>query len=216
MRHLADHLLGRGIDDRDGPAVGALGPGAVDHQGDITVGHDFLRFNFRDRSNSSRACRATGRDNAPPARRWKSAKARYRGTADRRLNTPAAKMVTDRKTQLVAPDRQWPAADHRLVGAAVGIRDRCVYPVIAFARQLVKLDGHANGRPAGMGVEHMGAEPAVHLRHALARHLRRDAQARDVEDLLQGGGEFGRRVVAAGGARTGRGSNRACDGARRR
>src|SRR5471030_132200 len=99
-------------------------------------------------------------------------------------------MVTDREAQFVAPDRQRPVADQRPVRATVGVRYRCSCPVIALIRQLVKLDRDALGGPAEMSVEDVGAETTVHERHALARHLGRDAKPRDVKDLLYGGREL--------------------------
>jgi hypothetical protein len=104
-------------------------------------------------------------------------------------------VVADGEAQLVAPDRQrpppisgWSVRPSAFVIAAVNTNER-------FAGELVKLDGDADRRTAGMGIEHMGAEPAVDLRHALARHLACDAQSRDVEDFLQRGGELGRAIV---------------------
>src|SRR6202012_3245315 len=67
MRHLADHLFGRGIDDWDRPALGALGPGAVDHQGDVAIRAHELPPLF--------PASAMAVDNALPAHRSKSAKA---------------------------------------------------------------------------------------------------------------------------------------------
>src|SRR6266545_4860124 len=76
-------------------------------------------------------------------------------------DTPAAKVVADGEAQFVAPDRQGPAADQGLVGAAVGVRYSRLNIMGFFSRKLVELDGDADGRTAGVGVEHVGAEPAV-------------------------------------------------------
>ena len=70
-------------------------------------------------------------------------------------------MVAHREAQFVAADRQRPAADQRLVGAAVGIGDGRSDTVGVFAGEFVELDRDANRRTAGMGIEHMGAEPAI-------------------------------------------------------
>src|SRR5581483_10570348 len=99
-------------------------------------------------------------------------------------DTPAAKVVADGKAQLVAPDRQRPAADQWLVGAAVGVRYSRLNIMGFFASELVELDRHADRRAAGMGIEHMGAEPAVDRRHALARDLGCDPKSRDEEHFL--------------------------------
>src|SRR5688572_9083388 len=85
-------------------------------------------------------------------------------------DTPAAKVVADGEAQFVPPDRQRPAADQWLVGAAVGIRYSRLNIMSFFASELVELDRHADSRTTGMGVEHMGAEPTVGVGHALTRH----------------------------------------------
>src|ERR1700722_7376101 len=112
------------------------------------------------------------------------------------LDTPAAKVVAHGKAQFVAPDRQGTPADQRLVGAAIGIRYSRFLTMGGFARELVELDGDADSRTAGMGIQDVGAEPAVHRRHALAGHLARDPEPRDEKDFLQGGRELGGGVVA--------------------
>src|SRR5436190_11336017 len=110
-------------------------------------------------------------------------------------DTPAAKVVADGEAQFVAPDRQRPAADQWLVGAAVGIRYSRLNIMSFFADELVELDGDADGRTAGMGVENMGAEPAIDGRHALAGHLGCDPKSRDEEHFLQRGRELRRWIV---------------------
>src|SRR5215216_3914845 len=110
-------------------------------------------------------------------------------------DTPAAKVVADGEAQLVAPDRQRPAGDQWLVGAAVGIRYSRLNIMSFFSGELVELDRHADRRAAGMGVEHVGAEPAVDRRHALARHLACDPKSRDEEHFLQRRGELRRRLM---------------------
>src|SRR4030095_12897795 len=52
---------------------------------------------------------------------------------------PAAKVVADGEAQFVAPDRQGPAANQGLVGAAVGIRYSRLNIVGFFAGELVRL-----------------------------------------------------------------------------
>src|SRR5215468_2391629 len=102
--------------------------------------------------------------------RLRDGKAQRHDIEERRIagrNTPAAKVVADGEAQFVASDRQRPAADQRLVGAAVGIRYSRLYIVGLFAGELVELDRDANRRSAGMGIEHMGAEPAADLGHPL-------------------------------------------------
>src|SRR5258708_4120949 len=47
-----------------------------------------------------------------------------------------------------------------------------------------------------MGIEDMGAQSSADFRHALTRHLARNAKPRDVEDFLQGGSELRRSIVA--------------------
>src|SRR5258708_103654 len=112
------------------------------------------------------------------------------------LDTPAAKVVAQRKTQFIAADGQWSVGDQRLVGAAVGIRYSRFNTMSLFARELVQLNGNPDSRTAGMGIQHMGAEPAVDGRHALACHLAGDPEPRDVKDFLQGRRELGGGVVA--------------------
>src|SRR4029434_5672566 len=82
-------------------------------------------------------------------------------------DTPAAKVVADGETQLVAGDRQGQGADQRLVGAAVGIRYSRLNIMGFFTSELVELDGDADGRTARVGVEHMGAESVVERLAAL-------------------------------------------------
>src|SRR5258708_1994369 len=112
------------------------------------------------------------------------------------LDTPAAKVVAYGEAQFIAADGQWSVDDQRLVGAAVGIRYSRFNTMGLFARELVQLDGNADSRTAGMGIQHVRAEPAVHQRHALSCHLARDPEPRDVKDFLQGGRELGGGVVA--------------------
>src|SRR6185369_7009905 len=110
-------------------------------------------------------------------------------------DTPAAKVVADGEPQFVTPDRQRPTADQWLVGAAVSIRYSRLNIMSFFAGELVELDGDTDRRAAGMGVEHMGAEPAIDRRHALARHLACDPKSRDEEHFLQRRGELRRLIV---------------------
>ena len=65
-------------------------------------------------------------------------------------NAPAAEVVTDRKLQLVAADRQRPSADQGRVGAAIGIGDGRRNQMMLPAGQLVELDRDADGRSAAM------------------------------------------------------------------
>ena len=218
MRDLADHFLGRRIDHRNGAAVGALGPGAVDHQGDIAVGHVFPPYSASAIGRIAPG-RAEQRDVIMPLRLG-DGKAQRHDIEEGRIaavDTPAAKMVAHGEAQFVAPDRQ--ADGRRSSGWSVRPSAFVISRsnIMAHFRRRARAGSTATptaGRPAWR-VEHVGAEPAVHARHALARHLRRDAQPRDVEDFLQGGSEFGRGIVAPAGARTAPGSDRACDGARR-
>ena len=130
--------------------------------------------------------------------RLRNGKAQRHDVEERRiaaLDTPAAKMVADGEAQFVAPDRQGPAADQRLIGAAVGVRYSRLNIMGFFTGELVELDRDADGRTAGMGIEHMGAEPAVDVGHALARDLGCDPEPRDEEDFLHRRGILGRRIV---------------------
>src|ERR1700760_1921844 len=66
-------------------------------------------------------------------------KAQRHDIEERRIaafDTPAAKVVAHGKAQFVAPDRQWPAADQRLVGAAVGVRYSRFNTMANFAGEL--------------------------------------------------------------------------------
>src|SRR5882672_10336828 len=110
-------------------------------------------------------------------------------------DTPAAKVVADGKTQFITSNRQGLPADQRLIGAAVGIRYSRLNTMGFFAGELIEPDGDADGRTAGVRVEHMGAEPAVDNGHALARNLACDPESRDEEHFLQRRRELRREIV---------------------
>jgi hypothetical protein len=83
------------------------------------------------------------------------------------FDTPPAKMVTDREAQLVAPIGSGRPA---ISGASVRPSALVTAVVSGDSARRPARKARSRRRPpgAGMGVEHVGAEPAVRPRHALA------------------------------------------------
>src|SRR4051812_5456665 len=82
---------------------------------------------------------------------------------ERRLVWLSPEVVAYREYELVLARAQVPAADQRLVGAAVGVGDEVGYVAAAAVVVAGELDRHAGRGPPARGVEHMRGEKAAQI-----------------------------------------------------
>ena len=80
----------------------------------------------------------------------------------------------DVERELVAARREFVLFEERRLRPPVGVRHRGLQPPQATVRlDGRELDAHTRGRPAARGVEHVGGERTVALRHHGARTIAR-------------------------------------------
>ena len=158
---------------------------------------------------------AAARGSAPRARRWRSGSARRRETAARRLPRPGGEIGADVEGELVAADAQRCAGQQGLVGAPVGVGDRLLQqPLGAGAaapaarrtrrRPACRTPCRARGSRAGR----RSWACRAHRPHRPAAAARCGRSPPAPPPAPPPG-------CCPAGARTGRGSSRACAGARR-
>src|SRR5215831_15592934 len=108
---------------------------------------------------------------------------------ERRLGlrrAPTRKVIAHVETQFVTADRQRPAADQRLIGAAVAIgRGARDHTLLAIGGQFEELDRYSSRRASGLGVEHMGRQTAVHLEAIGGLDALVEAKRGNAEDLAE-------------------------------
>ena len=106
------------------------------------------------------------------------------------------KIGGDVKCQFVAADRHRPAADQRLVGAAVAVGDRARHHAgLAKFGQLGQFDRYPRRGPAAVGIQHMGRQAAVHWKLVLGRDKLIEPQRRDPADFPDRGLRLGLGIV---------------------